>query len=89
MPVLSRSSILPRTPHGNRSGSWNTPGSRLKILTGDNELVTRKICEEIGLEIKGVLSGEDIEHMDVQTLSRVVENVTVFSRMTPVQKNGS
>ena len=62
-------------------------GIELKILTGDNELVTRKICEQIGLEIKGVLSGEDIEHMDVQTLSRVVENVTVFSRMTPVQKN--
>jgi Mg2+-importing ATPase len=62
-------------------------GIELKILTGDNELVTRKICEEIGLEIKGVLSGEDVEHMDVQTLSRVVENVTVFSRMTPVQKN--
>jgi Mg2+-importing ATPase len=62
-------------------------GIELKILTGDNELVTRKICEQIGLEIKGVLSGEDVEHMDVQTLSRVVENVTVFSRMTPVQKN--
>jgi Mg2+-importing ATPase len=62
-------------------------GIELKILTGDNELVTRKICEEIGLEIKGVLSGEEIEHMDVQTLSRVVEKVTVFSRMTPVQKN--
>lgn len=62
-------------------------GIELKILTGDNELVTKKICEEIGLEIKGVLSGEEVEHMDVQTLSRVVENVTVFSRMTPVQKN--
>ena len=62
-------------------------GIELKILTGDNELVTRKICEEIGLEIKGVLSGEEVEHMDVQTLSRLVENVTVFSRMTPVQKN--
>jgi Mg2+-importing ATPase len=62
-------------------------GIELKILTGDNELVTRKICEQIGLEIKGVLSGEDVEHMDVQTLSRVVENVTVFSRMTPAQKN--
>ena len=62
-------------------------GIELKILTGDNELVTRKICEQIGLEIKGVLSGEEVEHMDVQTLSRVVGNVTVFSRMTPVQKN--
>ena len=62
-------------------------GIELKILTGDNELVTRKICEQIGLEVKGVLSGEEVEHMDVQTLSRVVETVTVFSRMTPMQKN--
>ncbi len=53
----------------NRSGSWNTSGIELKILTGDNELVTKKICEQIGLEVKGVLSGEEIEHMDVQTLS--------------------
>lgn len=62
-------------------------GIELKILTGDNELVTKKICEEIGLEVKGVLTGENIEQMDVQTLSRVVESVTIFSRMTPVQKN--
>jgi Mg2+-importing ATPase len=62
-------------------------GIELKILTGDNELVTKKICEEIGLEIRGVLTGDDVEHMDVQTLSRVVEDVTIFSRMTPVQKN--
>ena len=59
----------------------------LKILTGDNELVTKKTCELIGLEVKGVLTGAEVEQMDVQTLSRVVENVTIFSRMTPVQKN--
>ena len=62
-------------------------GIELKILTGDNELVTKKTSELIGLEVKGVLSGAEIENMDVQTLSRVVENVTIFSRMTPVQKN--
>lgn len=62
-------------------------GIELKILTGDNELVTKKICEEIGLEVKGVLTGESIEQMEVQTLSRGVESVTIFSRMTPVQKN--
>jgi Mg2+-importing ATPase len=62
-------------------------GIELKILTGDNELVTKRICEEIGLAIKGVLSRDDVEHMDVQVLSRVVEDVTIFSRMTPAQKN--
>jgi Mg2+-importing ATPase len=62
-------------------------GIELKILTGDNELVTRKISSLIGLDVKGVLTGAEIEKMDRQTLSRVVENVTLFCRMTPVQKN--
>lgn len=62
-------------------------GIELKILTGDDELVTQKTCELIDLAVKGVLSGEQIEHMDQETLSRVVGNVTIFSRMTPVQKN--
>ncbi|PKL60664.1 MAG: magnesium-translocating P-type ATPase, partial [Methanomicrobiales archaeon HGW-Methanomicrobiales-4] len=62
-------------------------GIELKILTGDDELVTQKTCELIGLPVKGVLSGKAIEHMDQETLSRVVTNVTIFSRMTPVQKN--
>jgi Mg2+-importing ATPase len=62
-------------------------GIELKILTGDNEQVTKKTCELIGLPIKGTLGGAEIEHMDDSTLSRVVENVTIFSRMTPVQKN--
>ena len=62
-------------------------GIELKILTGDDELVTQKTCELIGLPVKGVLSGREIEHMDQETLSRVVEDITIFSRVTPVQKN--
>ncbi len=62
-------------------------GIELKILTGDNELVTRKTCELIGLPVKGVLTGADIEHLDLEALARVVDGVTIFSRMTPVQKN--
>ncbi|MGA2912291.1 MAG: magnesium-translocating P-type ATPase [Methanoregula sp.] len=62
-------------------------GIELKILTGDNELVTKKTCELIGLPVKGVLSGTGIETMDRETLSRVVDDVTIFSRMNPVQKN--
>ena len=62
-------------------------GIGLKILTGDNELVAKKTCELIGLPVRGTLSGGEIEQMDDVTLSRVVEDVTIFSRMTPVQKN--
>ena len=62
-------------------------GIELKILTGDNEVVTRKVCELIGLEVKGVISGTEIENMDLETLSRNVENMTIFYRLTPSQKN--
>jgi len=62
-------------------------GIELKILTGDNELVAKKTCELIGLPVKGVLTSAEIELMDGETLSRVVGDVTIFSRMTPVQKN--
>ena len=68
-------------------GLLEASGIELKILTGDDELVTRKTCELIGLPVKGVLSGREIEHMDLETLSRVVSDVTIFSRVTPVQKN--
>jgi Mg2+-importing ATPase len=59
----------------------------LKILTGDNELVTRKIADMIGLEVKDALSGNQIELMDREALSRLADEVTIFYRLTPVQKN--
>jgi Mg2+-importing ATPase len=62
-------------------------GIGLKILTGDNELVTRKTCELIGIDVKGTLTGAEIEHLDDETLSRVVEDTTIFSRLNPSQKN--
>ncbi|MEM4461772.1 MAG: magnesium-translocating P-type ATPase, partial [Candidatus Bathyarchaeia archaeon] len=59
----------------------------LKILTGDNELVTRKICEYLGFEIKGVVTGGEIAQMDDDALARVVEEANIFCRVTPAQKN--
>lgn len=62
-------------------------GIELKILTGDNDLVTKKICELIGLNVKGVLSGTEVQVMDEEALSRVVEDITIFYRLSPAQKN--
>jgi Mg2+-importing ATPase len=62
-------------------------GIELKILTGDNELVTRKTCDLIGLAVRGVLTGNEIEHMDPEALARLVGDVTIFCRMTPVHKS--
>jgi Mg2+-importing ATPase len=59
----------------------------LKILTGDNELVTRKVCSELGFEVKGVVLGNEITLMTNEALSAVVEDANVFARVTPAQKD--
>jgi Mg2+-importing ATPase len=59
----------------------------LKILTGDNELVTRKVCSELGFEVKGVVLGNEIALMTDDALSAVVEDANVFARVTPAQKD--
>jgi Mg2+-importing ATPase len=62
-------------------------GIELKIVTGDNELVTRKICEELGFEIKGVALGTDIANKTDEALMVAVEEANVFCRVNPVQKD--
>ena len=62
-------------------------GVELKILTGDNELVTRKTCEHLGFEIKGVVLGSELAQMHDEALQRVVEEANVFARVTQVQKD--
>ncbi len=62
-------------------------GVSVKIVTGDNELVTQHICGELGVPIGGILMGADILKMDDQALVGQVENVNLFCRVTPAQKN--
>jgi Mg2+-importing ATPase len=59
----------------------------LKVLTGDNELVTRKVCEQLGFEVKGVVMGVDVAKMNDDALARVVEASNIFARVTPSQKD--
>ncbi len=57
-----------------------------KVLTGDNELVTKKICAEVGLDIKGFASGEQVEKANDAELRNLVKITTVFARLSPLQK---
>ncbi len=61
-------------------------GVTIKVLTGDNELVTQKIAQQIGLEVNGVVHGPDIAVMDEQALGKAVEQATLFTRVLPDQK---
>ena len=61
-------------------------GIDVKVLTGDNEHVTRHVCAEIGLPIKGVLTGRELGTMNPEALRARVTDVTMFCRVTPQQK---
>ncbi|HEX7941263.1 MAG TPA: magnesium-translocating P-type ATPase [Gemmatimonadaceae bacterium] len=62
-------------------------GVQIKILTGDNELVSRHLCEQVGLDGARIVLGSELEHMHDAALARVAEQVTVFARVSPVQKH--
>ena len=62
-------------------------GVTVKILTGDNELVTRHVCQAVGLEVGQIILGSDIERMTDTALLQVAEANTVFARVAPAQKN--
>ena len=57
-----------------------------KILTGDNDKVTRTICKQVGLEVNNMLLGTDLEQMDDRELALAAETTDVFAKLTPDQK---
>ncbi|CZQ89360.1 p-type atpase phosphorylation site [Trichococcus palustris] len=61
-------------------------GVTTKILTGDNDKVTRSICRQVGLEAQNILLGSDLEKMDDSVLREKVEITTVFAKLSPDQK---
>ncbi|GAA5106054.1 magnesium-translocating P-type ATPase [Orbus sasakiae] len=62
-------------------------GVSVKVLTGDNEIITAKICREVGLEPGQPLLGVEIEKMGDAELKELVEQRTIFAKLTPLQKS--
>jgi Mg2+-importing ATPase len=61
-------------------------GVTAKILTGDNELVSKKICYEVGLPTEHILLGSQVEGMNDAQLAEEAEKVTLFARLSPAHK---
>ncbi|MEG0686123.1 MAG: magnesium-translocating P-type ATPase, partial [Erysipelotrichales bacterium] len=61
-------------------------GVATKVLTGDNDKVTRTICKQVGLKVDNLLLGSDVEAMDDFELSNAVEKTNVFAKLSPDQK---
>jgi Mg2+-importing ATPase len=67
-------------------GVLHKHGIEVKVLTGDNEVVTRKVCRDVGLEVGQVVLGSEIEAMSDATLTETAERTTVFAKLSPQQK---
>ncbi|WP_213939067.1 magnesium-translocating P-type ATPase [Pseudomonas sp. dw_612] len=77
----------PKETAGPAIAALRDMGVTVKVLTGDNAVVTCKICREVGLDPGTPLLGQDIEHLDDTTLKLRVEERTVFAKLTPLQKS--
>ena len=62
-------------------------GVRVKILTGDSELVARHICSQVGLDAKHIILGEELDRMSDSALAHMAEKTIVFARVSPMQKH--
>jgi len=61
-------------------------GVTVKVLTGDNDLVTRKVCSEVGIHAEKILLGSQVEKLKDEELAKEVETTDVFARLSPAHK---
>jgi P-type Mg2+ transporter len=61
-------------------------GVSVKVLTGDNEAVTRNVCRHVGLPVQDVMHGGEIDALDNATLAGKAEQATLFVKLNPQQK---
>ena len=61
-------------------------GVTIKVITGDNELVARKVCKDVGLTVGTVLLGVDVEKLTDEQLADAAESTTLFARVSPAHK---
>jgi P-type Mg2+ transporter len=61
-------------------------GVTVKVLTGDNDLVTRKVCREVGLNADNILLGGKVETMTDDELAKAAETAHIFARLSPAHK---
>lgn len=64
----------------------NRLGIDVKILTGDNDLVTAKVCREVGLNVDGMVLGSDVDKYTDEELGQIAQKTTVFAKLTPAHK---
>ncbi len=64
----------------------NKHGVSVKILTGDAMAVTKKICKDVGIDVNNVILGNDLEKISDKELEKIVKNITIFAKLSPLHK---
>ncbi len=64
----------------------NDAGIRVIVLTGDNEYVTKNICERVGINTKRIVSGSNLDTMEDSAVLRLLRNTNIFVKLSPIQK---
>ena len=77
----------PKESTADAIGALQAHGVTTKILTGDNDKVTRTICKQVELEVRNMLLGSDLDSMTDEALARAAETTDVFAKLTPDQKS--
>ncbi|MBW7890340.1 MAG: magnesium-translocating P-type ATPase, partial [Chitinophagaceae bacterium] len=58
----------------------------VKVLTGDNEIVTQKICHDVGIPVKNIIMGKELELLSDEELTERVNDISIFAKLSPLQK---
>jgi len=77
----------PRTDAAESIAALRRDGVEVKIITGDSDLVSGRICEQVGLQPGKIVLGSELEKMTDAALGHIAEQTTVFARVSPAQKN--
>ena len=76
----------PKESAGRAIRALQQHGVNIKILTGDNEIVTRKVCSMVGVDPGRIVSGSEIENLADAQMAELAERTTVFAKLSPQQK---
>jgi Mg2+-importing ATPase len=76
----------PKESAANAIRQLHTHGVEVKVLSGDNEAVVKAICKQVGVDVTHTLNGSEIESMTDETLRTRINEIKIFSKLTPMQK---
>jgi len=62
-------------------------GVSIKVLTGDNEVVTKKICKDVGIPVNHILLGNELEKMSDEEVLAQIDDITIMAKLSPIQKS--